>query len=398
MKNLILVLNCGSSSVKFSIIDPINEKKFLEGEVSSLNLPISYIKCITKHKNFYEKKNYKMSHKDAINFIIKKILLKYNKKLFSSVIGIGHRVVNGGDKFKKSVIINNSVLKHLEELISLAPIHNPLNLIGIKQILKYFPNLYKKNVAVFDTSFHSSLPKRAYLYAIPNKFFYKHKIRKYGAHGISCTYILKKFSKITKKKLSELNVIICHLGSGSSVSVIKNGFCIDTSMGFTPLEGLVMGTRSGDIDPSIIFYMNEELKLEIKQIKEILNNKSGIIGLNEKSSDFRYSEKKYFISKRSKISIDIFCYRLVKYISSYFFLINKNIDALIFTGGIGENSKLMREITISKLNSLNFFVDKNKNDIYCKDFSFINKENSIPILVIKTNEEIIIAKDTFDLI
>ncbi|WP_343154896.1 acetate/propionate family kinase [Buchnera aphidicola (Pseudoregma panicola)] len=398
MKDLILVLNCGSSSIKFSIIDPINEIVYLHGEASSLNLHNSLIKWFIKNKVYsLDNKNF-ISYNYAINYICKKIFLKYNYKMFSKVIGIGHRVVNGGDLFKKSILINKDVIKNIEKCVCLAPIHNPLNLLGIRKFMDLFPKLKNNNVAVFDTSFHNNLPKRSYLYAIPTKFYNKHNIRKYGAHGINCLYILKKVSTILKKKVRKINIIICHLGNGSSVSVIKNGICIDTSMGFTPLSGLIMGTRSGDIDPSIIFYMHENLKISIKKIKYILNNESGILGLNNKTSDFRYSENRYNFSVVDKTTVEMFCYRLAKYISSYFFLIKKNIDAVIFTGGIGENSKLVRKITINHLNSLNFYIDKDKNNKIYKDFNFINKNNTIPILVISANEEIVIAKDTFKII
>ncbi|WP_343184153.1 acetate/propionate family kinase [Buchnera aphidicola (Ceratovacuna keduensis)] len=398
MKDLVLVLNFGSSSIKFSIIDPIKEVVYLNGEASSLNLHSSLIKWFIKKKKYSFSNKKFMSHNYAVNYICKKILLKYNYEMFSKVVGIGHRVVNGGILFKKSVLINKNVIKNIEKCFYLAPIHNPLNLLGIKTFIDIFPKLNNKNVAVFDTSFHNNLPKISYLYAIPTKFYDKYHIRKYGAHGINCSYILNKVSIIFNRSIKKLNIIICHLGNGSSVSVVKNGVCIDTSMGFTPLSGLIMGTRSGDIDPSIIFYMYENLNISIKKIKNILNNKSGILGLNGKSSDFRYSENRYNTSLIDKISIEMFCYRLAKYISSYFFLIKNKIDAIIFTGGIGTNSKLVRKITINHLNSLNFYIDEKKNNKICKDFNFINKYNTIPILVISANEEIVIAKDTINTI
>ncbi|WP_343189202.1 acetate/propionate family kinase [Buchnera aphidicola (Chaitoregma tattakana)] len=398
MKNLVLVLNCGSSSIKFSVLDPNNEVVYLNGEASALNLDSSSIIWNTKNNKKISVCKKFMSHNYAIEYLCKEILLEKNSLLFSKIIGFGHRVVNGGINFKKSVLIDNLVIKKLEKCIFLAPIHNPLNLMGIKKFIKLFPKLHNKNVAVFDTSFHYKIPKMSYLYAIPKEFYYKYSIRKYGAHGISCNYILQKSSKIFKKNIKCLNVIICHLGNGSSVSVVKNGVCIDTSMGFTPTDGLIMGTRSGDIDPSIIFYMNENLGISIKDIKNILNNKSGILALNGKSSDFRHSENKYYSSEIDKLTITMFCYRLAKYISSYFFLIKNKIDAIIFTGGIGTNSSLARKITIHYLNSLNFYIDNKKNQKKCLDFNFINKNDTIPILVISTNEEIVIAKDTFNLV
>ncbi|WP_343190061.1 acetate/propionate family kinase [Buchnera aphidicola] len=398
MKKFVLVLNCGSSSIKFSIIDPIYENIYLSGQASSLNLKNSIIVWNIENKKYLFNKKKFMSHNYSMNYICKKILLKYNFELFKNVVAVGHRVVNGGIDFKKSVLINTLVIEKIKKFFYLAPIHNPINLLGIIKIRKIFKKLRKKNVAVFDTSFHSGLPKKSYLYAIPKKFYNKYHIRKYGAHGISYCYILKKISDIFNKNISKINTIICHLGNGSSVSVIKNGMCVDTSMGFTPLSGLIMGTRSGDIDPSIIFYMHEKLNISIKEIKNILNNKSGILSLNTKSSDFRYSEKRYYVSKKNKIAVEIFCYNLAKYISSYFFLVKNKIDALVFTGGIGSNSSLAREITIKYLNNFDFFIDINKNKKKYLDFNFVNKNGTISILAIHTNEEIVIAKDTFNLI
>ncbi|XAJ86366.1 acetate/propionate family kinase [Buchnera aphidicola (Taiwanaphis decaspermi)] len=319
--------------------------------------------------------------------------------MFNKIVAVGHRVVHGGYKLNKPVIINNKIIKNIQKSCYFAPIHNPLNIVGIKSSLFYMPHLYKKNVAVFDTFFHSKLPKISFLYAIPYKFYKKNNIRKYGAHGISYSYVLKKSCKFLNKKKKFINLIICHLGNGSSISAIYKGRCIDTSMGLTPLEGLVMGTRSGDIDPSVIFFLHEKLNISIKKIKKILNKKSGMLGLNEFSNDCRQITNNYFINKSAKRSIDIFCYRLSKYIASYFAVINSHIDGIVFTGGIGENSYIIRKLTIQRLSILNLKINKYKNILCCNNNEgFINKKNTTPILVIKTNEELSIALDTAKII
>ncbi|WP_343183663.1 acetate kinase [Buchnera aphidicola] len=397
-KKLILVLNCGSSSLKFSILNPLSKDKIIFGVVECLFLKNTKFKL-----NFYSKK-YKQNlsdytnHEDALSFVltfIKKKFLKY----YNQINGIGHRVVHGGIDIKKSVIINKKILLEIKKYSIFAPLHNPSNLIGINIAKKFFPNLYNKNVAVFDTSFHSTLPKKSYLYALPYKFYTKYNIRRYGAHGISHNYILNKCSEILKKPKNLLNIISCHLGNGCSITAIKNGKSIDTSMGLTPLEGLVMGTRSGDLDPAIIFFLYKKLGINLDKIEEILTKKSGLLGISNKSSDCRYFEKYFNKNKKATLSIKIFCHRLVKYIGSYSVLMNNKLDAIIFTGGIGENSCLVRKIVVSKLNILGFYIDEFLNSSIKKQNNyFINKKKSHSILVIPTNEELFIAIETQKLI
>ncbi|NIH40980.1 MAG: acetate kinase [Buchnera aphidicola (Periphyllus aceris)] len=396
-KELILVLNCGSSSLKFSILNPISHKKYIFGVVECLFLNKTRVK-INVLKKIYTKILPDFSdHSFALSFIlnfIKKKCLNYYKK----INGIGHRVVHGGINITQSAIIDKKIIFEIKKSSIFAPLHNPSNLIGIKISKKFFPHLSKKNVAVFDTSFHSSLPKVSYLYSIPYKFYKKYNIRRYGAHGISHNYVMKKSSKILKKSEKSLNIISCHLGNGSSITAIKNGRSVDTSMGLTPLEGLMMGTRSGDLDPAIIFFMHTKLGLSLQKIEEILTKKSGLLGISEKSSDCRYSEKNFKKSKQSKLAIEMFCYRLSKYIGAYSILLENRLDALIFTGGIGENSQLIRKKVVSKLSLLGFYLDKNLNISVSKNNYFINKKKSRSILVIPTNEELFIALETQKLI
>jgi acetate kinase len=398
LNQLVLVLNCGSSSLKFSVINPRTGKKILFGIVDSLFSLKSYVIWTNKsvqHKDIlYEK----TSHMMALQFIIKNIFKK-EEKLFQSVVAIGHRVVHGGEKLKKSVFINKKVISCIEEASFFAPLHNPVNICGIRATLNLFPSLSKKNVAVFDTAFHQTMPETAYLYAIPYFFYTKHSIRKYGAHGISHQYITYQTAKILNKSLKSLNIISCHLGNGASVAAICRGICVDTSMGLTPLEGLVMGTRSGDIDPAIIFFMNEKLGINMQDINKILTMDSGLLGLNGVSSDCRYAEKKYHLDKNAQRSINIFCHRLAKYISAYSSLMEGRLDAIVFTGGIGENSLLVRELTLSKLSLLGVKIDIARNVCITSGvFGRINVEGTLPILVIPSNEDWIIAQETIALI
>ncbi|WP_367670732.1 acetate kinase [Sodalis-like secondary symbiont of Drepanosiphum platanoidis] len=399
INQLILVLNCGSSSIKFVIIDPKKNIKYISGIAECLNIKNSCIKWkfhnTSINKVFLKSKS---SHKEALIFIINNILKK-NKKIFKKIIGIGHRIVHGGINLNKSIIINNEVLKKIKDSIIFAPLHNPSHLIGIYETKKLFPNLSNKQVAVFDTNFYKNMPKISYLYAIPYLMYKKHGIRRYGAHGISHNYVIYQASKILKKSLKKSNFISCHLGNGGSISAIKNGICIDTSMGLTPLEGLVMGTRSGDIDPSIIFYLNKKLNMSINEIEILLTKKSGLLGLTNITSDLKYIENNYFNNKIFKRAIDIYCYRLSKYIGSYSVLMKNKIDALIFTGGIGENSSMVRLLTLKKLKILGFKIDKEKNLITnSKKNGIITTDKSRIAIVISTDEEIMIAKETLRLI
>ncbi|MGD6858527.1 MAG: acetate/propionate family kinase [Enterobacteriaceae bacterium] len=388
-KKLVLVINCGSSSIKFALLNIANEKKIISGilEFNNNLIVINYIKKKKIYKT--EIKIKKNKYEDSIKFIICKLLAS---KSYLNILAIGHRVVHGGNFFLNPILINKENLKELEKCSNLAPLHNPFNILGIKICLKIFPKLKKKNVAVFDTSFYKTIPKTSYMYAIPYNLYKKYNIRKYGAHGISHEYILNKLSNIIKKPIYEINFISCHLGNGSSVSVIKNGKCVDTSMGMTPLEGLIMGTRCGDIDPSIIFYLNKNLNYSINKIKNILNKKSGFLGITEKTNDCRYIEKNYKKNKKCKLAINMYVHRLAKYIASYTTLI-KNIDAITFTGGIGENSSIIREKVIKKLEILKFYLEKKKNYFNSlNEYKIISKKKSRKIIIIHTEEELMIAK------
>lgn len=391
---LVLVLNCGSSSLKFSIIDPTDGTEYLSGLAECLNLSDACIKWKIKENKKEKALGANATHKDVLDFIINNIL-KGKEALLNKVKAIGHRVVHGGEKFIQSVIINPDVVKGIKEAIPFAPLHNPAHLIGIHVALKKFPNLSEKNVAVFDTSFHQTMPEASYLYAIPYSLYKNHGIRRYGAHGTSHDYVSKQTAKELKKDINELNVISCHIGNGGSVSAIYNGRCVDTSMGLTPLEGLVMGTRCGDIDPAIIFYLYKTLGMSIEKINTLLTQESGLLGLTESTSDCRYIEDNYKTKENAKRAMDVFCHRLAKYIASYTTLMEGRLDAVIFTGGIGENSAPIRKRTLDKLVLLGFKIDDKKNIAarFGKSGN-ITKDGSRLAMVTPTHEEFAIAQDT----
>lgn len=397
--SLILVLNCGSSSIKFSLINLKNVIPFLKGSIEGLNSNNKYIVIKELNKKIYKKKISKnILYEGSIDLIFEIFFLKY-KDYIKKIIGIGHRVVHGGFDLKKSEIISEDILFKIKQSSVLAPLHNPISIMGIIKSLKFFPKLKNFNVAVFDTSFHQTMPETSFLYALPYFLYKNYSIRKYGAHGINHWYMVQRSAYFLKKKESEINIISCHLGSGSSVTAIVNGCSVDTSMGLTPLEGLVMSTRCGDIDPSIIFYLLEHCNMNLLDVKNLLIKKSGLLGINEISGNFKYLEDNYDNNKKIKKSIDIFCYRLAKYISGYTVLMNNRLDAIVFTGGVGENSVLVRQKTVSLLSFINFHISNSKNIIMRLGKSgFIHRKNSIPILVICSNEDKVIALETLKLI
>ncbi|CAG9423392.1 acetate kinase [Providencia alcalifaciens] len=390
---LVLVLNCGSSSLKFAIIDPTNGDEFLSGLAECFNLPEARIKWKMDGEKHEAPLGAGAAHSEALNFIVNTILAA-KPELSAQITSIGHRIVHGGEKFTSSVVIDDEVIAGIKAAIPFAPLHNPAHLIGIEEARKSFPHLITKNVAVFDTAFHQTMPEEAYLYALPYELYSEHSIRRYGAHGTSHFYVSREAAKKLNKPVDELNVITCHLGNGGSVSAIVNGKCVDTSMGLTPLEGLVMGTRSGDIDPAIIFHLHDSLGMSVDQINKMLTKESGLLGLTGVTSDCRYVEDNYGTKADATRAMDVFCHRLAKYVGAYSALMEGRLDAIIFTGGIGENSAQVREITLKKLAILGFEYDHERNLAarFGKE-GVITTDNSRPALVIPTNEELVIAQD-----
>ncbi|CAM3991837.1 MULTISPECIES: acetate kinase [Rahnella] len=390
---LVLVLNCGSSSLKFAIIDAANGEEHISGLAECFHLPEARIKWKMDGGKEEAALGAGAAHSEALKFIVNNILSK-KPELSAELVAIGHRIVHGGEKLTKSMLINDAVIEGIKESIPFAPLHNPAHLIGIDEALKSFPKLADKNVAVFDTAFHQTMPEESYLYALPYSLYKDHHVRRYGAHGTSHFYVTQEAAKMLNKPVEEVNLITCHLGNGGSVSAIRNGKCVDTSMGLTPLEGLVMGTRSGDIDPAIIFHLHDSLGMSVDQINKMLTKESGLLGLTEVTSDCRYVEDNYTTKADAKRAMDVFCHRLAKYIGAYTSLMEGRLDAVVFTGGIGENAAMVRELSLAKLGLLGFEVDHERNlAARFGKSGAINKEGTRTALVIPTNEELVIAQD-----
>ncbi|QEH17841.1 acetate kinase [Histophilus somni] len=391
-QKLVLILNCGSSSLKFAILDPVSGAEKLSGLAEAFYLPDARIKWKLNGEKGNADLGAGAAHSEALNFIVSTIL---TEDLKNSIAAIGHRVVHGGEKYTKSVVITDEVIQGIKDAAEFTPLHNPAHLIGIEEAFKAFPHLKDNNVAVFDTAFHQTMPEEAFLYALPYSLYKEHGVRRYGMHGTSHYFVSREAAKRLNIAEDKINVITCHLGNGASVAAIRQGKCIDTSMGFTPLEGLVMGTRSGDLDPAIIFYMHNTLGMSVAQIEETLVKKSGLLGLTEVTSDCRYSEDNYEKESAAKRALDVFCYRLAKYIGSYMAIIGENLDAIVFTGGIGENAALVRQITLNHLKLFGYKIDDEKNSAArFGNEGVITADNTPIAIVIPTNEELVIAQDT----
>ena len=393
-RKLILVLNCGSSSLKFAILDPQSGDEKLSGLAEAFNLDDARIKWKLNGEKGNAELGAGAAHSEALDFIVNKILPQ-DAGLKESIVAIGHRIVHGGERFTQSVLINDNVIEGIRDAVQFAPLHNPAHLIGIKEAFNAFPELKNKNVAVFDTAFHQTMPEEAFLYALPYSMYKEHGVRRYGAHGTSHYYVSREVAKELNIEQDKINVITCHLGNGGSVAAIRHGECIDTSMGLTPLEGLVMGTRSGDIDPAIIFYMYNTLGMNMEEIENTLTKKSGLLGLTEVTSDCRYAEDNYETKADAKRAIDVYSYRLAKYIGSYMAVIGERLDAIVFTGGIGENSAHIRELTLAHLKLFGYELDMERNlAARFGKSGKITSDKSPLALVIPTNEELVIAQDT----
>ena len=390
---LILVLNCGSSSLKFAIINPTNGDEYLSGLAECFHLPEARIKWKIDGVKQEASLGAGAAHSEALAFMVKSILAQ-KPALLAKISAIGHRIVHGGEKYTHSVVIDHSVVQSIKDAADFAPLHNPAHLIGLTEATNHFPHLAGKNVAVFDTAFHQTMPESSYLYALPYKLYREYGIRRYGAHGISHYYVTQEAAKMLGKPVSEINLITCHLGNGSSVAAVRNGQSVDTSMGLTPLEGLVMGTRSGDLDPAIIFFLHDKLGMSVTAINKMLTRESGLLGLTEVTSDCRYLQENFQTQPNARRAMTVYCHRLAKYIGAYSALMEGRLDAVVFTGGIGENSPMVREMTLNKLALLNFAIDPQRNrDMHSGQSGYINQQGARPALVIATNEELIIAQD-----
>uniref|UniRef100_UPI0039E9C284 acetate kinase n=1 Tax=Clostridium perfringens TaxID=1502 RepID=UPI0039E9C284 len=394
----ILIINCGSSSLKYKLIDMANEKDIIEGIVERIGLDQSRLVQKNELREKYILEKEIKDHKEAIDIVLNTLVDPKVGVIESidEITAVGHRVVHGGERYSSSIIINEEVIKYLEECSKLAPLHNPANIIGIRACQSLMPN--KEMVAVFDTAFHGTLPEKAYIYAIDYALYKDHKIRKYGFHGTSHKYVSHKVAEAMGKDIKDLKIITCHLGNGASISAIKGGECIDTTMGFTPLAGIPMGTRSGNIDPSIIPFLVEECGYTIEEVSESLNKKSGVLGISGVSSDFRDIEDAASKGdKRAQLALDIFHYRIRAEIGS--FIVNMGgVDVIVFTAGVGENSPETREECLKDLEFLGLTLDREKNKVRGKLTEISQADSKIKAYVVPTNEELMIAKETVELI
>lgn len=394
----ILVLNCGSSSLKFQLIDSETENVLAKGICERIGIDgkISYTPYNGKEETVFKDMP---THTEAIGYVLEALMNEKTGviKSLSEVGAVGHRVVHGGEKFTSSAIINEEVKAAIEDCNDLAPLHNPANLIGINACEKLMPGV--PMVAVFDTAFHQTMPAKAYMYGLPYEYYEKYKLRRYGFHGTSHSYVSKRAAEILNRPYEELKTIVCHLGNGASLSAVKYGKCIDTSMGLTPLEGLIMGTRCGDIDPSIIEFIANKENMDIAQIMNVLNKESGVYGLSKRlSSDFRDLWKAEEEGNRyAAIALETFCYNVSKYIGSYVAAMD-GVDDIVFTAGVGENDYRVREGIYNNIEYLGIKLDKEANMKRGEEVVISTPDSRVKLLVIPTNEELAIARETLELI
>ena len=393
----ILVINCGSSSLKYQLINSETEGVLAKGLCERIGID----GMLTYQPEGGEKEKSEIAmptHTEAINAVLAALTNEKSGviKSLSEVGAVGHRVVHGGEKFTSSCLINDESMKAIEECNDLAPLHNPANLIGIRACQELMPGV--PMVAVFDTAFHQTMPEKAYLYGLPYEYYENYKVRRYGFHGTSHSFVSKETARFLGMDLENSKIIVCHLGNGASISAVKDGKCVDTSMGLTPLEGLVMGTRSGDIDPAIMEYIAKKEDLDIAGVMNVLNKKSGLEGISGLSSDFRdLTAGAKEGNKRAIAAIEVFCYRVAKYVGSYVAAMN-GVDAIAFTAGIGENVGLVREKVCSYLGYLGITLDAEAN-AKSGDNCVISAANSkVKVAVIPTNEELAICRETVALV
>ncbi|WP_058990573.1 acetate/propionate family kinase [Anaerococcus rubeinfantis] len=393
----ILVINCGSSSLKYQLFDMDNEEVLVKGLVERIGIDGSRLKQEKGDDEYIIEEDMK-DHTEAVKHVFEAITDKENGVIsdLSEIDAVGHRFVHGGEKITKSVVIDEEVKKAVKEYSKFAPLHNPANMMGLEACEKLLPNV--KNVAVFDTAFHQSMPKETFLYGIDYKYYEEQAIRKYGFHGASHDFITQKTAKVLEKNQNELNMISCHLGNGSSICAIKEGKSFDTTMGLTPLEGLVMGTRSGDLDPTVVTFLMNEYGYDTKKMDNVLNKESGVLGVSGVSSDFRDLENAANEgNERADIALKMFANRAKRYIAGYMAEIGK-ADAIVFTGGIGENSATMRADIMKGFEQFGIKLDPEKNNVRGGCHLISTDDSKVKVFVIATNEELMIARDTKKLV
>jgi len=397
---IILVLNCGSSSIKYQLFKMGEKAEVIaKGMVERIGFTDAVISHIPTGKDKFKNITPIMDHTTGINLIVDALVSKDHGviKKIEEVSAVGHRVVQGGEKYMESVLITKEVIQDIEACIDLAPLHNPANLKGIISIESLIHGI--PQIAVFDTSFHQSMPPHAYMYAISREYYEKYGVRKYGFHGTSHKYVYKKASEILGKDTREMKVVSCHLGNGASVTAIEHGRSMDTSMGFTPVDGLIMGTRTGDIDPGVLLYLADKEHLSLKGISNMINKRSGMMGISEISSDMRDLELAYYEgNERANLALTMFAYRVKKFIGAYAAIMN-GLDCVIFTGGIGENDFNIRRMIAQNMDYLGLDFDETQNHGVKGEDKVISKPDSkVTALVVKTNEELVIASDTYKIL
>ena len=394
----VLVINCGSSSLKYQVINSDTEQVLAKGLCERIGIDGRLV--YTPAGGEKEISNLDMpTHKQAIQYVIDALTNEKTGviKSLDEIGAVGHRLVHGGEKFACSTLITEEVIKAVEECSDLAPLHNPANLIGVRACQELMPNT--PMAGVFDTAFHQTMPLEAYMYGIPYEYYEKYKIRKYGFHGTSHSFVSKRMAQLLGKPIEDLKIIVCHLGNGSSVCAVDGGKSVDTSMGLSPLEGLIMGTRSGDIDPSVMEFICKKENMDINGIMEVLNKKSGVQGLSGVSSDIRDLQAGAAEgNKRCEMAVDVFCYRVLKYIGAYVAAMN-GVDAIAFTAGLGENDEIVRRKIVSRLGYLGIKLDEEVNDNgRGKEIAISTPDAKVPVWIVPTNEELAIARETVALL
>lgn len=395
----ILVINCGSSSLKFQLIDATDEKLIAKGLCERIGIEGSQLVYAPTGGEKVTAVTPMGDHTEAIRLVLEALTNEKNGvvKSLKEIGAVGHRIVHGGEKFASSTMITDEVIKAIEECNTLAPLHNPANLIGIDACKKLMPGT--PMVAVFDTAFHQTMPEEAYMYAIPYKYYREYKVRRYGFHGTSHSYVSHRAAQLLGRNYEYLKIIVCHLGNGASISAIKNGKCVDTSMGLTPLEGLIMGTRSGDIDPAIIKFIADTEGKNIDEIMDVLNKESGVLGLSDGfSSDFRDLVDAYEKGEEASVrTMKVFAYHVAKYVGAYTAAMN-GVDAICFTAGFGENSAFIRTLVCAYLGYLGIEIDEEANAKRGVEGIITTADSRTNVLAIPTNEELAIARETFALV
>ncbi len=394
----VLVINCGSSSLKYQLINADTEKLLAKGNCERIKIDGSFITHQTTGKEKVVFESPMPDHSAAVKLVISMLTDKETGAIsdLSEIGAIGHRVVHGGEKFAGSALINDEVMAAIEECSELAPLHNPANLIGIRACKELIPDV--PQVAVFDTAFHQTMPDYAYIYGIPYEYYEKYKVRRYGFHGTSHSFVSKRTAEILGKDIKDTKIIVCHLGGGASICAVEGGKSIDTTMGFTPLEGITMGTRSGNIDPAIVEFIANKENKSISEVMNILNKNSGVLGISGKSSDFRDLDEGIIAGdKRCEIAMNVFCYQAAKFIGGYVAAMN-GVDAIVFTAGVGENNKTARTRICERLAYLGIKLDDEPNSLRGEEVKISTSDSRVPVYVVPTNEELAIARETVSLI